>query len=222
MQDVCFVHVPKTGGHSLLTDSAAALGGVESAIEGENFVTYRVIQRPSLTFTYIGHNSAPADYMTIARYKRQHPHCFAFAFVRNPYDRLVSAFHYLNKGGLNESDRRDRFQYVREYQGNFRLFVLHAFAGPEPPRIFRQVHMRPQVDWLCDESGRVMVDYLGRFESIESAYVDLGRRFGVTLPVPSHENKSQHRRYETYYDEKLRSVVARAYRADFERLGYQI
>ena len=220
MQEVVFVHVPKTGGHSLLTDSAAALGGVEVAIEGENFVTYRVTQRPNLILTYIGHNSRAADYMTIARYKRQHPHCFAFAFVRNPYDRLVSAFHYLSKGGLNESDRRDGFLYVREYHGDFRLFVLHAFAGPEPPRVFSQIHLRPQVDWLCDESERVVVDYLGRFESIESAYRDLGRRFEVALPSPSHENKSEHRHYETYYDEDLRAVVARAYRADFERLGY--
>lgn len=221
MQEICYVHVPKTGGHSLLADSAVALGGIEVAIEGQNFVTYRAIQRPNLTLTYIGHNTGPADYMTIARYKKQHPHCFAFAFVRNPYDRLVSAFYYLSKGGLNESDRRDRFQYVRAYQSNFRLFVLDALAGPEPPIIFRQIHLRPQVDWLCDESGRVVVDYLAHFESIESAYEDLGRRFGVVLPAPSHENKSQHRRYETYYDEKLRAVVARAYRADFERLGYQ-
>ena len=221
MQEVCFVHVPKTGGQSLLADSAAALGGIEVAIEGHNFVTYRVKQRPNFTLTYIGHNSGPTDYMTIARYKKQHPHCFAFAFVRNPYDRLVSAFHYLSKGGLNESDRRDSFWYVSQYHGNFRQFVLRAFAGPEPPVIFRQIHLRPQVDWLCDESGRIAVDYLAHFESIESAYGDLGRRFGVALPAPSHENKSEHRHYETYYDENLRAVVARAYRADFELLGYQ-
>ena len=82
-------------------------------------------------------------------------------------------------------------------------------------------HRQAEILNIARASGRVMVDYLARFESIESAYVDLGLRFGVALPAPSHENKSQHRRYETYYDVKLRSVVARAYQADFELLGYQ-
>jgi hypothetical protein len=222
MREICFVHVPKTGGHSLLADGVAALGRVEIATEGQNYFNYRVIQRPDLTLTYIGHDARLNNYMTIARYKKQHPNCFAFAFARNPYDRLVSAFHYLSKGGMNEADRYDSAMYVRAYEGDFRRFVFHALAGPEPLRIFQQIHLRPQLDWLCDEAGRIVIDYLGRFESMESAYGELGCRLGIALPPPSHENKSEHLHYENYYDESLRALVARAYRADFERLGYPI
>jgi hypothetical protein len=57
---------------------------------------------------------------------------------------------------------------------------------------------------------------------MHSTYEEVGRRVGITLPVPSHVNKSQHAGYETYYDETLRSLVAHAYRDDFERLGYPI
>ena len=221
MKEVCFVHVPKTGGNSLLVDSIKALGGVEIATEGQNYFNYRVIQRPDLTLTYIGHNARLNNYMTIARYKKQHPHCFAFAFARNPYDRLVSAFHYLSKGGMNEQDQLDSYEYVRAYKSDFRRFVLNELAGPGPPRIFHQIHLRPQLDWLCDEAGRIVIDYLAHFESMESAYEELGRRFEIALPPPSHENKSQHSHYENYYDESLRALVACAYRADFERLGYR-
>jgi len=222
MQEICFVHVPKTGGNSLLVDSVAALGTPEIAVEGPNFVTYRVVERPDLALTHIGHNARIQNYMTIAQYKKQHPDCFAFAFARNPYDRLVSAFHYLNKGGMNTEDWREGIEYLSRYRGDFRRFVLDAFGGPEPPKIFRQMHLRPQVHWLCDETGRVVVDCLGHFESMHSTYEELGRRVGITLPVPSHVNKSQHAGYESYYDETLRSLVARAYRDDFERLGYPI
>ena len=221
MQEICFVHVPKTGGHSLLADGFTALGGVEVATEGPNYLTYRVKQRPGMTVTYIGHNDRVDNYMTLARYKQQHPQCFAFAFARNPYDRLVSAFHYLTKGGINEHDQRDSVEYVRGYQGDFRRFVMGALAGPEPPKIFRQIHLRPQVDWLCDESGRLLVDYLGHVESIASAYGEIGRLLGVALSAPSRANKSHHSHYETYYDDAMRTLVARAYHADFERLGYQ-
>ena len=220
MREICFVHVPKTGGNSLLAAGLAALGGIEIAAEGQNYSKYRVRQRPDLRLTYIGHEADLNNYMTIAQYKKRHPQCFAFAFVRNPYDRLVSAFHYLSQGGMEEVDQRDSDEYVRAYDGDFRRFVLHALAGPEPPRIFQQIHLRPQLDWLCDEAGRILIDYLGRFESMESAYGELGRQLGIPLPAPFHENKSDHQHYENYYDETLRALVARAYRADFERLGY--
>jgi len=220
MPEICFVHVPKTGGTSLLLDGVTALGGVEVATEGPNFTTYRVIKRPDLVLTYIGHNGRLRDYMTIAQYKQQHSECFAFGFARNPYDRLVSAFHYLSKGGMNAWDRADSVEYLAAYEGDFRRFVLDALAEPQPPRIFRQIHLRPQVDWLCDETGRVAVDCLGRFESMDSVYAELERRIGIALPAPSHVNKSKHASYETYYDEDLRALVAQAYRSDFEKLGY--
>jgi hypothetical protein len=220
MLEICFVHVPKTGGMSLLVDGVVALGGVEVATQGPNFTTYRVMKRPDLLLTHIGHNGRVPNYMTIAQYKQQHAECFAFGFARNPYDRLVSAFHYLSKGGINEGDQRDSLEYLGAYQGDFRRFVLDALAGPQPPKIFRQMHLRPQVDWLCDETGRVVVDCLGHFESMNLVYAELGRRIGVALSAPSHVNKSKHASYETYYDDELRALVACAYRADFERLGY--
>ena len=222
MREICFVHVPKTGGNSLLAAGLAALGGIEITAEGQNYSKYRVRHRPDLRLTYIGHEADLNNYMTIAQYKKRHPQCFAFAFVRNPYDRLVSAFHYLSQGGMEEVDQRDSDEYVRAYEGDFRRFVLHALAGPQPPRIFQQIHFRPQMDWVSDEGGRILIDYLGRFESMESAYEELGRQLGIPLPPPFHENKSEHLHYEKYYDETLRALVARAYRADFERLGYPI
>jgi chondroitin 4-sulfotransferase 11 len=221
MPEICFVHVPKTGGISLLVDGVTALGGVEVVTQGPNFTTYRATKRPDLLVTHIGHDGRVRNYMTIAQYKQQHAECFAFGFARNPYDRLVSAFHYVSKGGINEADRRDSIEYLASYHGDFRRFVLDALAGPQPPRIFRQIHLRPQVDWLCDETGRVVVDCLGHFESMDLAYAELARKIGVALPAPSHVNKSKHANYETYYDESLRAVVARAYRADFDQLGYQ-
>ena len=47
---------------------------------------------------------------------------FKFTFVRNPYDRLVSAFHYLKQGGMNEKDKAFKEQELSSFE-NFGDFV---------------------------------------------------------------------------------------------------
>ncbi|HEC05394.1 MAG TPA: hypothetical protein ENJ12_00950, partial [Thiolapillus brandeum] len=133
------MHIPKTGGQSMLP------------------VWYRH------RIPVIGHDIRQPDYVSLARYKADmDPDCFAFAFVRNPWDRLVSTFFYLKKGGDNEDDRKDAEKYL-PYE-DFRTFVLEAFRGRE---IFEQLHLRPQYTWLSD-GDRLVVDSVGRFEDLQA------------------------------------------------------
>ena len=48
---------------------------------------------------------------------------FKLCFVRNPWDRLVSAFHYLALGGINFTDNRVSNLYIQHYDGDFNEFV---------------------------------------------------------------------------------------------------
>ena len=48
---------------------------------------------------------------------------FSFAFVREPLDRLVSAFFYLNAGGCNRFDAAFRDQHLSVYKGDFLAFI---------------------------------------------------------------------------------------------------
>lgn len=47
---------------------------------------------------------------------------FKFAFVRNPWDRLVFTYFFLKNGGVNEMDRRFAAEHLARYDG-FAAFV---------------------------------------------------------------------------------------------------
>ena len=99
---LAFFHVPRTGGTSLIK----AFG------EHCNFVSQLGVHE-SLSNLYAEHlkNSD-----VLGSY-------YKFAFVRNPWDRLYSAFCYLNKGGINFDDTRVANIYIHPYNSDFKGFV---------------------------------------------------------------------------------------------------
>ncbi len=42
----------------------------------------------------------------------------------------------------------------------------------------------PQFNWLCDERGRLLVDFLGKYETLNSDFQQLCELIGVTANLP--------------------------------------
>ncbi len=139
---------------------------------------------------------------------------FKFAFVRNPWDRLVSAFSYLNAGGCNRFDADFRAQHLERYNGNFLRFV------DDLERLSTHQHFRPQSHWVCSDDGQLLVDFVGRFEFMEADFQHVADRLGLTAGVLPRLNTSAHADYTTYYDATRRDRVAALYKDDIVRFGY--
>jgi hypothetical protein len=145
---------------------------------------------------------------------------FKFSIVRNPYDRLVSAFHYL-KG--QTSTKRDR-AWAATMLGSSPDFAAFARRLADPgfrEQVLTWVHFQPQWYFLCDRSGRVLVDEVGRLE----AFDDFIERFnaaghGLTLDTAVRKRSSEHLGAPSYYDEETAATVAAMYARDFEVFGY--
>ena len=143
-----------------------------------------------------------------------------FSIVRNPYDRLVSAFHYLKSGASPKAGRA----WAAEVLADVPDFA--TFAGRLGERGFRErvmtwLHFQPQWYFLCDRSGQLLVDEVGRIE----AYNDFIDRFnaaghGLTLNASVRERKSNHLDWQAYYDAETAARVAGLYARDFELFGY--
>jgi hypothetical protein len=126
---------------------------------------------------------------------------FKFTIVRNPFDRVVSAFFYLRKK-------------CRGYA--FDQFVVEVLgrqgAAFDP-------HFDPQSDGLFHD-GALLVDHVGRFESIQDSWRVIAGRIGAPTPLP-HEGRSKRAAsYAGYFSDEARRVVERLYRDDLLNFGY--
>ena len=128
---------------------------------------------------------------------------FKFGFVRHPLDRFISACCFLN--------RRNP-----DFSGNEAAFMR---AACDDERFMGRVLLRPQWELLTDAEGRVAMDYVGRYETLQESFDEICRRVGmapVVLPKKNHSVRAG----LPPCDEGLRDAVARRYRKDFALFGY--
>ena len=78
---------------------------------------------------------------------------------------------------------------------------------------------QPQVDWISDESGNFLVDFIGRFEQLERDFTVVCSHLGRTAPLP-HTKKSFSRDHQDVYDERTAQIIAEAFAPDIEAFGY--
>ena len=186
-----FVHIQKTAGASieeaLRAQDPAAGAGLH---EGRRHMTAREIR------ALVG---AP----TWDAY-------FKFAFVRNPWDRLVSWYHMC----MQVAEPNPFSRYVREVAPTFERFVTHATTG------MGERTTRNQLDYLTDDAGTVIVDFVGRYESLAADYATVTRRLGIDAALP-HVNTSAHRDYRDYYTDATRDIVGERFARDIARFGYR-
>ena len=184
---VVLIHVPKTGGTS-----------VARALYGTDGIGHR-------TAAEVRAELGPAwDGLVTA------------AFVRDPVDRLASAFRYLRAGGSNRLDAAFGRCELAAYS-TLDSFVL-GWLTPRSSQSW--VHFRPQADFVCDAAGAVLVGVLGRYETLAADYDALRQRAGIGRPLP-HVNAGPPRPAPALSD-AARARVAEVYAADFDRFDYPL
>jgi len=200
-----FVHVPKSAGVSV-TQSLAPY-----AHRSEQLPINRLLNRfgvhsnlmlgPHTWRWFRLHHSA----QIIRRHlpARVYGQLFKFAFVRNPWDAAVSFYHYC----LEHPTHHRHNLTVR--LGSFTEFIKW--------RAERKPHL--QADMVCDRHDRLLVNFLGRFETLEEDFQHVCQRIGIQATLP-RLNTSQHRDYRSYYDDATAELVATRWHRDIELFGY--
>ena len=98
---------------------------------------------------------------------------YKFAFVRNPWDRLVSWYTMI----ANSPRRRLRlWKYVDENARSFDEFVRYCTATIVEPGGERKSFCFNQLDYISDASGKIIVDFVGQFERLRDDLQTVARR----------------------------------------------
>ncbi len=141
---------------------------------------------------------------------------YKFTIVRNPWDRLVSAFHFLKGGGFSEIDQK-WFNKNIGSEIDFEEFVLTKLNKPE---VLNWYHFRPQYKYISDFNGTPIVDFIGKLENINQDFKTICNSLqrGYNLP---NENRSNRKSYLSYYTKETRNIVAELYKKDVELFEYE-
>jgi len=138
---------------------------------------------------------------------------FKFTIVRNPWDRAVSQYLYMQ-------ERKD----LRRFLGLSETDCFKKYLALIQKK--EHVQWESQHKFILDENEEVMVDYIGRFERFDDDVTcilnEIGAKNAVDFKanVIPHLKKSTRSHYRDYYDSEASEMVAHIYSKDIERFGY--
>ena len=184
-----FIHIPKTAGISLVN-------GIYGDVSNEG---HRKVDFYKKIFT------------------KKFKEFFLFSFVRNPYDRLYSAFKFLQAGGMNIHDQNAYKQHLIGFE-DFEDFI---FNGLNNKIVNEIVHFKLQSEFICNNSGEIIVDFVGKYENIDRDLSQLSMLINKDIFLP-HLNKGKAKqKYDQIYTNEMKGIVYKIYRRDFEIFNYK-
>jgi hypothetical protein len=80
-----------------------------------------------------------------------------------------------------------------------------------------------QSDYVVDLHGQLLVDFLGRYETLADDFAEACRRIGIAQPALPHRRQANDRGrdYRRYYSDDLAALVAQHFEPDIRRFGYR-
>ncbi|MBE9549175.1 MAG: sulfotransferase family 2 domain-containing protein [Proteobacteria bacterium] len=218
-----FVHIPKVAGQSIEFYFYQKLGLNRDNEEDRKELLLVNNKDNSCGTEKLSHLSA-TEYVNCGHIS-QHDfdHYFKFSFVRNPWARLVSEYRYRS--------------YISHK--SFKDFVMKKLPSPGWDDHYR--HVMPQSEMLFDSDGQLLVDFVGKFEQIESDFKKVCVQLGFAdhkLPhinssnKPSREFRRKARNflfqngedrmksYVDFYDTETLEYVTKLYSSDITNFNY--
>lgn len=130
-------------------------------------------------------------------------HVYKFTIVRNPWDRVVSAYFYFRRYKAYSKDYPFD-QYVKDLREK---------------GVGHNKHFYLQYDKAFFD-GKQFVDFIGRIENIEEDWKEIAANIRCPKSLP-HKNKSKHKHYSEYYTSETADIVYGLYKKDIETFNYR-
>ncbi len=135
---------------------------------------------------------------------------YSFAVVRNPWDKVVSHYHYrvlTNQTGLSENTI------------DFKLWVKESYGNKNPQYYDKPKMFMPQSNWVTDSNNELLVNYICRFENLHDDFRHICQMIDKEILLP-HIKTSNRGNYRNYYDQETKKIIELWFSTDIDRFDY--
>jgi Sulfotransferase domain/Sulfotransferase family len=140
---------------------------------------------------------------------------FKFSIVRNPWDLMVSSYYWwLNYAGRYPS-LAEQSTRIRK-MGSFAEFLQSEFGS----QMINERRGDDLLDWI-EADKKVIIDFVGRYETLESDWRRICQKIGVEPVVLTTENRVPRAAYATFYDNASRRLVGERFHRTIKLFGYE-
>lgn len=157
-----------------------------------------------------------------------------FSVVRHPYDRVRSEYTFRRRRWASGEDNPhlanldlpfDAWVRATFVDGHFRtrtFFEQTGVAFNERNMVGDQLcWFLPQVRWLADADGQLLVEELLHFEHLERDWSDFCNRYGFDAPLLRLNASPVDPGVEASFGQEVRDVIAEYHAVDFEIFGFE-
>lgn len=138
---------------------------------------------------------------------------FKFAFFRNTWERLVSAYTYLGE------------HHLKMY-GDFDTFIKHVCTKVQNNDYKEGWHFCKQTDYLYKnkKAGELALNFVGRYENLDTEYKIICEKNNIAYTPLKKLNvtKSRNKPFKEYYSAETLELVRETYKDEINYFNYTI
>lgn len=125
---------------------------------------------------------------------------FVIAFVRNPWDKIVSISSYLSSLG-------PKCEIENLLTGRNLTQTMVSYSIP--------CHL------FCYNNGIRFADFIGRFENLDTDFKECCKLAKINHIELKKLRVTPHKHYSKYYNDKLKNMVSEKYKLDIDMFNYK-